>query len=189
MSALEAGTGDFSEAADQLDQAVDGLRRAGYQEATARGLLARAEFHRVSGEFPHARRGLDEAHEIATRGGMRLFECDCHLESCRLILAMVQAGEKLNPEDLFPDSPLALYDAVNQPLAAAQKHLNKAETMVNEMGYHRRDPELLLETAHIQILEGKKDAARQTLAQAKKKIDEMGAHRWEIDLRELNKRL
>ena len=61
--------------------------------------------------------------------------------------------------------------------------------MVGEMGYHRRDPEVLLETAHLQLLEGNKTAARKSLTAAKDRIDEMGCHRWDRDVRELNDRL
>lgn len=189
LLALQERSGDLTQATALFNRAVDGLRGAGHRAHVARGLLARAELHRVSRDSAKAQRDLDEAYEIAIRGPMRLYECDVHLESCRLILAMEEAAEKLDPEDLFPDSPLALYDAVNNPLAAARKHLDKAETMVKETGYHRRDPELLLEAAHLETLEGKKDAARRTLAEAKKKIDEMGAHRSDIDLRDLQKRL
>ena len=52
-----------------------------------RGLLARAELHRFTGDFAKAQNDLDEAFTIATRGGMRLHEADCHLEYARLYLA------------------------------------------------------------------------------------------------------
>jgi hypothetical protein len=61
--------------------------------------------------------------------------------------------------------------------------------LINKTGYHRRDPEILLETAHLQIIEGDKDAARKTLAAAKSKIDDMGCHRWDIDHKKLSDRL
>ena len=61
--------------------------------------------------------------------------------------------------------------------------------MVSEMGYHRRDPEVLLESAHLLLLEGIKDEARAMLAKAKKKIDEMGCHRWDRDAQQLEKKL
>ena len=107
-------TGDFTYSAKELDQAVDGLRQAGAQEFIARGLLARAELHRVCGEFPQAQRDLDEAMSIVTRGGMGLHEADCHLEYARLYLAM-------GKED------------------SARKELDIAKKMIDEMGYHRRD--------------------------------------------------
>ena len=63
----------------------------------------------------------------------------------------------------------------------ARKHWEKAGAMVEEMGYHRRDPEILLETAHVQIHEGEKGAAREALTAGKAIIDERGRHRWDVD--------
>ena len=80
-------------------------------------LLARAALHRAQGEFAQAQRDLEEALTIATRGGMRLHEADCYLESARLHLAQ---GEE----------------------AQARESLSKAKRMVEEMGYYRRDGEV-----------------------------------------------
>jgi tetratricopeptide (TPR) repeat protein len=117
IQAKKEGRGDFGEAQKELDQAVEGLRRAGTQHYLPRGLLARAELYRVKGDLDRARRDLDEAHLIATRGGMGLFEADCHLESARLALA---AG----------DPP------------AARPHLDAARALIARTGYHRRDADL-----------------------------------------------
>jgi tetratricopeptide (TPR) repeat protein len=105
---------DFSQTAAHLNQAVDGLRQAGTQHHIPRGLLARAELRRVMGDVAGAQRDLEEAMSIATRGGMRLHEADCHLEYARLHLA---CGEH----------------------EKAQESLDKAKGMIEEMGYHRRD--------------------------------------------------
>ena len=107
----------WDEAAAHLDQAVDGLRQAGTQDTLPLGLLARATLRRAMGDLERAQADLDEAFTIATRGGMRLHEADCHLEYARLYLAR---GEK---------------DQARASLAAARK-------MVEEMGYHRRDGEV-----------------------------------------------
>jgi len=56
------------EAADQLDQAVAYLRRAGTLDLLPRALLARGTEH-----------DLEEVRKIATRSGMRLFLADYHL--------------------------------------------------------------------------------------------------------------
>ena len=177
----QAATGDFSRAAAYLEQAVADVRQSGRQDNLPLGLLARAELYRVRGEFKLAQRDLEEAMFIATRIGMGLHQADCHLECCRLLLAMVEAGDTLDAEDVAPDSPFALYDAVNRPLYAAREHLAQAKTMVDEMGYHRRATEVLLETTYLQLLEGNKESARQTLTEAKTLIDEMGCHRWDIE--------
>jgi phosphoglycerate-specific signal transduction histidine kinase len=79
--------------------------------------MARAALHRVQEQFARAQRDLEEALTIATRGGMRLHEADCYLESARLHLAR---GEQ----------------------EQARESLSKARAMVEEMGYHRRDGEV-----------------------------------------------
>ena len=107
----------FSQAAAHLGRAVDGLRQAGHQDHLPRGLLARAELRRVMGYLDRARADLDEALSISTRGGMRLYQADCHLEYARLHLA---CGEK----------------------EEARESLAKAKGMIEEMGYHRRDGEV-----------------------------------------------
>lgn len=111
-----------------------------------------------------ARRDVNDALTIATRGEMRLYECDCHLEYARLHLAQGEKDE-------------------------ARTHFELAEKMVDEMGYHRRDAEVLLIKARLELLEGNRKRARQTLASAKKRIDEMGCHRWDIDAAELEREL
>jgi hypothetical protein len=60
---------------------------------------------------------LDEAFRIATRSGMRLHLVDCHLASTRIALAEGDSTQ-------------------------ARKHLENAATLVEDTGYHRRDPDL-----------------------------------------------
>lgn len=110
-------SGGFKEAARYVDEAVQGLRDAGTHHHLPRGLLARAELHRVTRDFPKAWRDLAEAQEIAERGEMRLFLADFHLEAARLSLA---EGKKKQ----------------------AREHLATAKQMVEEMGYGRRKPEV-----------------------------------------------
>jgi tetratricopeptide (TPR) repeat protein len=117
MGALQQGTGDYTQAATRLDWAVDGLRAAGTQHELPRGLLARAALRRAMGDTERARADLDDVAAIAERGGMRLFETDCHLEYARLYLAM---GDE------------------NQ----AREHLAAAKAMIEDIGYHRRDGEV-----------------------------------------------
>jgi tetratricopeptide (TPR) repeat protein len=124
--------GGLTQAATHLDRAVDSLRQAGHQDELPRGLLARAALHRAQGQFARAQRDLEEALTIATRGGMRLHEADCHLESARLYLAR---GEQ----------------------EQARESLSKARAMVEEMGYHRRDGEV---AALEELLEAEAPPAR-----------------------------
>ncbi len=108
---------DFAEARNHLDQAVEGLRRAGIQAFIAHGLLARAALYRVSGNFDQAQRDLEEAMAIAERGSMRLYEADARLEYARLHLATGEGD-------------------------SARQSLDATRNMIAEMGYHRRDGEV-----------------------------------------------
>jgi tetratricopeptide (TPR) repeat protein len=117
LQAQQEGTGNYTQAATHLDQAVDGLRVAGRQDYLPRALLARAALRRATGEADRARVDLDEAAATAERGGMRLYQADCHLEYARLYLA---EGE----ED------------------QARQYLATAKVMIEDMGYHRRDGEV-----------------------------------------------
>ena len=100
-----------------FNHAVDGLRQSGRGDILPLGLLARAEYYRLTGGFDRAKRDLDEAFTIATRGGMGLHLADCHLEYARLYLAK---GEK----------------------EKAKEHWETAKDMIEKMGYHRRDKEV-----------------------------------------------
>jgi tetratricopeptide (TPR) repeat protein len=102
---------------NHLGSAVDGLRHSAREDHLPRGLLSRASCHRTQADYPAAAADLVEALEIAEHDGMRLFECDAHLEWARLCRAM---GE----------------------LYAAREHLAKAAALVAETGYHRRDREV-----------------------------------------------
>jgi tetratricopeptide (TPR) repeat protein len=116
--AAARGPDGFKEAERRLDDAVEGLRRAGEQHHIPRGLLARAALWRCMENSAKARRDLDEALTIATRCGMRLFEADAHLEYARLHLA---EGDS----------------------AAARECLAKAKAIVADTGYRRRAPEVV----------------------------------------------
>ncbi len=118
LRAREGGAGDYAQATDYLNQAVDGLRLAGTLHYLPRGLLARAELNIVKGDFGRARADLDEALSIVVRGEMRLYEADCHLGYARLFVAQ---GEK----------------------EEARESWAKAKEMIERMGYHRRDRDVV----------------------------------------------
>jgi len=124
LQAQQEGTGDYTQAGTHLNQAVDGLRQAGQQDDLPRGLLPRAALYRLQAEFGRAGRDLEEALSLATRGGMRLFAADAHLEQARLYLAM---GE----------------------MDKASASLTQAKTMIEEMGFRRRDGEV----AELEVLQ------------------------------------
>ncbi|MEP7120823.1 MAG: SIR2 family protein, partial [Byssovorax sp.] len=116
--AVQRGLADhLTEATTRLEQAVDGLRRAGQQDRLPLGLLARAALRVCTRDFPAARHDLDETLTLATRCGFRLHEADAHLGHARLALAE------------------------GHP-TPAREHLAKARRIITETGYHRRDGEL-----------------------------------------------
>ncbi len=115
--AAARGPDGLEEAERRLDDAVEGLRRSGDQDELPRCLLARAELWRCMGDGGKARRDLDEALTIATRGGMRLFEADAHLEYARLHLAEGDSAD-------------------------AREHFAKAKAIVADTGYRRRAKEV-----------------------------------------------
>jgi len=106
-----------AKATQHLEEAVNGLRKAGVLDHLPLGLLARAANYRHLRDFPRAQHDLDEVRILATRCGMRLHLTDYHLEQARLFFAQSQ-----------PD--------------AARPHYEAANKLVQETGYRRRDPEL-----------------------------------------------
>lgn len=105
-------------ASEWLEKAVASLRKAGAQDHLPRGLLVRAVLSRFTGDFSQAAQDLQEVFEIVEPSGMRLFLTDYHLEIARLLLAQQKKVE-------------------------AQTHIEMAETLIRQTGYHRRDAELL----------------------------------------------
>jgi tetratricopeptide (TPR) repeat protein len=121
-----------------LNRAVDGLRESGNQDDIPRGLLARAEYYRLTGAFDRAKRDLDEAFTIASRGGMRLHLADSHLEYARLYLAHLgpeRSAAGAQSKDTLAMTP----DELKQK---AKEHWRTAKDMIEKTGYHRRDKEV-----------------------------------------------
>ncbi|MEO1258580.1 MAG: TIR domain-containing protein [Bacteroidota bacterium] len=157
LLSVQNGSMDFSKAEDFLVQAVDGLRKAGEQDALPHGLLTRATLRRHQENFPAAWVDLDETLEIAEYGGMRLHLTDYYLEACRVIRDQVsgersqvsggrsqvsgvrgQGGERfeiLEQGETFVLTKEEMQEKFNTFLA-------EAERLIKECGYHRRDGEL-----------------------------------------------
>src|SRR5262249_15421711 len=104
-------------AARYFKEAVDRLRAAGTLHHLWRGLIHRAAFYRVTDNLTGAEQDLDEALRITTRGGMRLYEADVHLELARLRVAQKRGEE-------------------------ARREWAQAKKMIEEMGYGRRTEEV-----------------------------------------------
>jgi hypothetical protein len=153
------------------------------------GLLAQAEMHCYANEYQRSADDLEEAFEISEPSGMRLFLCDTHLGCARLLMKMLEEKKPFTSIKLTPGHPLAEYEAANDPLEGARRHIEAAAKMIDETGYHRRDPEIPLEYAKYYHLKGDERSARRELKDAKEKIAAMGAHRWDIDVGMLEKKM
>ncbi|HEX5715238.1 MAG TPA: toll/interleukin-1 receptor domain-containing protein [Thermoanaerobaculia bacterium] len=113
----EEAEADLVKAAEHLNHAVEGLRRAGQEHYFPLGLLARAALRRLRNQAASAEADLSEALEIAERGSMRLHECDTHLEWARLCR---QRGDR----------------------DGLERHVTRARRLVEETGYERRRREV-----------------------------------------------
>ena len=117
---LEASS--FDTCRTSIENAVDGLRRAGSNHHLPRGLLTRAWLRGHGGAMTgadSAQSDLEEAWEVADRGPMRLHMADVHLHRARLFFREKQYPWKSPGEDL----------------AAARK-------LIESCGYWRRKEEL-----------------------------------------------
>ena len=135
---------DASAACVNLDEAIEGLRKAGTAHHLPRGLLARAAFRRSVGDWADVARDLDEVEEIAEPGPMKLFLCDMALERARLAFAKIEAFAPLNELiENGPPKPEQPDEAERDNLMEqANKELAIATEYIKTCGYHRRDKEL-----------------------------------------------
>lgn len=118
LQALAGDSGARTASRSLIDQALKELHRSGRLDAIPLGLLLRAAYRRHAGNYHGAFIDLREALGIASRGRMKLYEADCHLEHARLYLA---AGER----------------------ERASASLARADLLVATTGYHRRDRDLV----------------------------------------------
>ncbi len=123
---------DIQNSKSNIENSVNGLRRAGTSHHLPRGLLTRAWFRYCSGVPTgpdSAQTDLDEAWEIASRGSMKLHLADIHLYRARLFGSRESGVGSWQESEKYPwESPAA-------DLAAAEK-------LINECGYGRRKEEL-----------------------------------------------
>lgn len=138
---VSEGTNDFKEATGYLNKSVEGLRVAGQQQELPRGLLARAELHRILRDFAKAQTDLEEVKELAERSEMKLFLTDYHLETARLILdQLAESGEQLSDVE------------IPKLREEMETHVREAGRLIEETGYFRRKGELD-ELKHMDISE------------------------------------
>lgn len=160
-AALARGTGADADAhrdkgRARLDAAVDGLRNAGLGENIVRGLLARAAFHRQSGNPDAARADLRAVLDAATRSEMRLYLIDARIE------------EALQWLTLPPDGP------DQRPSLNAHSALEAAAALIKATGLKRREADIALVSARLALAERAPEIARTALAEAIRLIGEKG---------------
>ena len=113
-------------AGQHLVAAVDGLRDGNEASILPLGLLTRAWWRQVTGDVPGAIEDLDEAWEIAERGSMKLHQTDVLLTRARL--------------GLLPNGLQNEHGAY--PWGSPREDLDRADRLIQDCGYHRRDEEL-----------------------------------------------
>ncbi|MBA3755263.1 MAG: hypothetical protein H0X02_03110 [Nitrosomonas sp.] len=123
--------GDFLQASNWLEQAIDSLRTAGMEHYLPSGLLARAALYRnirnPNHDITRARQDLQEVFDIAESSGMRLHLTDYHLEMVRLLIAEKEDSTQ---------SPSGKDELT------VQEHAVQAAKLIDETGYKRHLPEL-----------------------------------------------
>ncbi len=164
------------QAADYLNQAVTGIREAGEQRFIPLGLFVRAMLYRLQHDFPRAWEDLAEAQELAERGAMKLFLVDYHLESAQLRIS---------------DFGLRILETVEKQtlLEQARADLDRAEKLVQETGYHRRDPEGEMGFAALFIAQGEPVQAQAHFVKAKALLEKMGIRMWDWEIKALEKQI
>ncbi|MBF0612994.1 MAG: hypothetical protein HQL55_17885 [Magnetococcales bacterium] len=118
-----ASLDDVREALSDLRLAVMNIRLAGTNNYLPMILLSHAQVLHRHGDLVQAKKQLNEAQEIAERGEMRLYLAD----------GLLLAGQ------------IALDEG-----REAKEDYQKAEQLINDMGYERRRGELMLLKARIQ---------------------------------------
>ncbi|MDX2481362.1 MAG: toll/interleukin-1 receptor domain-containing protein [Desulfuromusa sp.] len=138
----------FSSSQQYLNSAVNGLREAGQLDDLPRGLLARAALYRHTQQFADAWIDLDEAREIAEYGKMRLHLTDYYLEAARNIKAQLTESTTMAGFTSPNLSCKIIENGEEIELCKVQMEkryqifIAKAEHLIKETGYHRRDYEL-----------------------------------------------
>ncbi len=141
---LQEESYDFSEAEPFLNEAVVGLRKAGTQHYLPRGLLARAGLYRHQRRFLKSWADLDEAHDIAAYGGMKLYLADYALEACRNIkMQLTVEGSELTEKsfEIIEDGETLSLSRIEME-GKFKGHFDEAARLIEACGYHRRDAEL-----------------------------------------------
>jgi hypothetical protein len=110
---------DISRSLPYIDKSIFDLYKINRQDYLPIALLIRANLYRCIQKYLQSHTDLQEVYDIAKPSGMRLHLTDYHLEMARLLIAEGKA-----------------------PTSEVKEHVDHAEKLINDTGYHRRDKEL-----------------------------------------------
>jgi tetratricopeptide (TPR) repeat protein len=99
--------GSMDDAKYYIDQALDLLRKSCQMQYLPSGLLIMAEYYREAGSHQRAVASLNEAHEIASNCGMKLYLADYYIEHARLSLGRGRLDETRQSTETARDIILA----------------------------------------------------------------------------------
>ena len=167
-----------------MEKAVQGFRKSGRKNYLPHGLLARAALFRVQKIFLNAWYDLQEVREIAEWGNMKLYLTDYNLEAARLISDQQSAN---NSQFIEQGREVTL--SRDEMVDRLKMHVEQAAELVQETGYHRRDPEVEMGSTSLFLAQGDQVKAREHLAKAKGLLDKMGTRCWDFEVRRLEQLL
>ncbi len=115
---------------------------------------------------------------------MKLFLVDYHLEAARIVnrqfridnCQFIKNGREvvLNREEM---------------LARLKMHVEQAAALVQETGYHRRDPEVEMGFTALFIARGEYAKAQAHFVKAKALLEKMGIRMWDWEIKALEKQI
>ena len=155
----QAGSADFHESKEYFRKAFESIRNVNHQWLMPEALLGRAEYYNLSGKHVQAEDDLRETKALADRDGLKLYEVDCQIGLAKLSLH-------------------------RKELTQAREQLNAVETEVANMGYHRRDIQIVLLQAKLSQMEGNHDYSAKQLSMAKVKAESSGGYQWLVEMAE-----
>ena len=178
----------------EFGHAVEGFRTASRKDFLPRALIPRAHLQISFGQYSDALDDLVEAHQIMVYDDLNLFRTDVHLECVYLCTVLLQSEERFQAnidrtnDRLFAVS-LTTTTSQQDLLEEAYRHLGIARQLINDTGYMRYRPALLLLHAELALFAMSWAEAQDLLAEAKKIIDETSSYVWMSTLKRLEAKL
>lgn len=147
---INDATSEIVDALTLMHHSVDDLRKAGDLVYSPKGLLARSQcFIEVAkvddsqrqNHLHNAWQDLNEVEEIAIPGDMKLYLVDYELSVCRLLYGQLSLEPNKEKYQIWQDGE-AVECSKEQMQNRFYQYRDKAEKLIHETGYHRRDAEL-----------------------------------------------